>query len=297
MRTDVAFESCGLTCRGWLYRPDDAAADAPAILMSHGFSAVKEQGLDGFARAFCAAGFVVLAFDYRFLGASDGEPRGRIIPTEQHDDNRAALAWLSAQPGVDAGRIGIWGSSYSGGHALFMGAMDPRVKVVAAQVPAIQTAQSLIALAGREGFDGYLQLLADDHAARNAGGAGGEIPVVAPEGEPSVLATPDSYAWFNTSGAKDAPTWLNRTNLESVARLAEYAPAAFIDLISPKPLLVQAATNDTPIPIAQVRAAFARAGEPKKLVEFACGHFDLYPGEVFHEPALANALDWFRTYL
>ena len=297
MRSDITFESHGVTCHGWLYRPDSGASPAPTIVMSHGFSAVKEQGLDGFARGFCTAGFVVLAFDYRFLGTSDGAPRGRIVPQEQHDDNRAALAWLSAQAGVDPGRIGIWGSSYSGGHALFMGAMDPRVKVVVAQVPAIHTAQSLIAMVGREGFNGYLDLLAQDHAARNAGQGGGDIPVVAPEGEPSVLATPDSYAWFTSSGAKDAPTWLNSTSLESVARLAEYWPAAFIDLISPKPLLIQAASQDTLIPIDQVRGAFARAGEPKKLVEYAGGHFDLYPGEPFHEPALAEATDWFKTYL
>jgi dienelactone hydrolase len=297
MRTDVSFESHGITCRGWLYKPEGGAGAAPAILMSHGFSAVKEQGLDGFARGFRDAGFVVLAFDYRFLGASDGTPRGRIIPSEQHDDNRAALAWLSKQPGVDPTRIGIWGSSYSGGHALFMGAMDPRIKVVVAQVPAIHTAQSLIAMAGREGFNGYLDLLAQDHETRNAGQPGGEIPVVAPEGEPSVLATADSYAWFQSSGARDAPNWLNSTSLESVARLAEYWPAAFIDLISPKPLLIQAASQDTLIPIDQVRAAFARAGEPKKMVEFAGGHFDLYPGEPFHEPALANAVGWFTTHL
>jgi fermentation-respiration switch protein FrsA (DUF1100 family) len=175
--------------------------------------------------------------------------------------------------------------------------MDPRVKVVVAQVPAIHTATSLIAMAGREGFDGYLQLLADDHDARNAGQPGGDIPVVAPEGEPSVLATPDSYAWFMSSGAKDSPNWLNRTSLESVARLAEYWPAAFIDLISPKPLLVQAAKTDTLIPIDQVRGAFARAGEPKKLVEYDGGHFDLYPGETCHEAALAEATAWFKAHL
>jgi len=297
MRSDIAFESLGETCRGWLYRPEGAPQNAPAIVMSHGFSAVKEQGLDGFARGFRDAGFVVLAFDYRFLGSSSGSPRGRIIPHEQHDDNRAALAWLSVQPGVDPARIGIWGSSYSGGHALFLGAMDPRAKVVVAQVPAIHTAQSLISMVGREGFNGYLELLAQDHAARNAGQPGAEIPVVAPEGEPSVLTTADSYAWFSASGAKDAPTWLNHTSLESVARLAEYWPAAFIDLISPKPLLIQAASQDTLIPIEQVRAAFARAGEPKKLEEYPGGHFDLYPGEPFHEPALASATGWFKKYL
>jgi hypothetical protein len=175
--------------------------------------------------------------------------------------------------------------------------MDPRVKVVVAQVPAIHTAQSLIAMVGREGFAGYLDLLAQDHAARNAGQPGGAIPVVAPVGEPSVLATADSYAWFSTSGAKDAPNWLNSTSLESVARLAEYWPAAFIDLISPKPLLVLAARGDTLISIDQVRAAFARAGEPKKLVEFDGGHFDLYPGETGHEQALAEATGWFKAHL
>jgi fermentation-respiration switch protein FrsA (DUF1100 family) len=297
MGSDVTFTSAGATCRGWLYRPQGAAAKAPAIVMSHGFSAVKEQGLDAFARRFAAEGFVVIAFDYRFLGASDGEPRGRIIPQEQHDDLRAALGWISAQPFVDPARIGMWGSSYSGGHALFMGAIDPRVKVIAAQVPAICTAHSLISLAGREGFTGLLGMLADDHAQRNTGRPSTQVPVVAPEGELSVLSTPDSYAWFKDSAKSGAPNWLNQTDLESVARLAEYNPAGLIDLISPKPLLIQAATNDSLIPIAQVRAAFARAGEPKRFIEFPGGHFDVYPGTPFFDQAADNATAWFKKHL
>jgi fermentation-respiration switch protein FrsA (DUF1100 family) len=297
MRTDISFLSSGQVCRGWLYRPDNAAARAPAIVMSHGFSAVKEQGLDGFARRFAADGSVVLAFDYRFLGASSGEPRGRIVPQEQHDDLRAALDWLAVQPFVDAGRIGMWGSSYSGGHSLFMGAVDPRVKVIAVQVPAICTAHSLISLVGRDGFIGLLGMLADDHAQRNAGKPSGQVPVVAPEGELSVLSTPDSYAWFKDSAKSGAPNWLNHTDLESVARLAEYNPAGIIDLIAPKPLLIQAAVSDSLIPIGQVRAAFARAGEPKKLVEFDGGHFDVYPGTRFFEQAADNAAQWFKEHL
>lgn len=298
MRSDVSFQSGGLTCRGWLYRPAaGGAANAPAIVMSHGFSAVKEQGLDGFARGFCAAGFVVLAFDHRFLGASDGEPRGRIIPQIQHDDSRAAIDWISRQDGVDANRIGIWGSSYSGGHALFLGALDPRIKVVVAQVPAIGGARSMLAMGGREGLDGFLAMLAADHAARNTGAPPMQIPIVAPDGQPSVLSTPDSWAWFVSSGARDAPNWVNATGLESVARLVEYIPAAFIDLIAPKPLLMQAATHDSLIPIDQVREAFAQAGEPKRLVEYDGGHFDLYPGSPRHEAALADATGWFVAHL
>lgn len=296
MRKDIAFQSGGLTLRGWFYEPAAGSGKAPAVVMSHGFSAVKEHGLDAFARAFNEAGFAVVAFDHRHLGASDGAERGRIVPQEQHDDQRAALDWISAQPGVDRDRIGLWGSSYSGGHALFMGAMDPRVKAVVAQVPAIDIARSLIALAGKEGFHAYLSLLAADHAARNAGQPGGRIPVVAREGEPSVLSTPDSYAWF-TAAKTDAPNWVETTTLESVARMAEYQPAAFIDLIAPKPLLIIASKTDSLIPIEQVRAAFARAGEPKKLVEIDGGHFDLYPGMPHHGRAVQEATLWFKSAL
>src|SRR5262245_61390016 len=154
MRTDVSFQSHGATCRGWYY--PQTSRPAPAIVMSHGFSAVKEQHLDGFARRFQAGGFAVLAFDYRCLGASDGEPRGRIVPADQHDDLRAALTWLTARPEIDAARIGMWGTSYSGGHALVLGALDPRVRVVVAQVPAIDATASMIALAGHDGFRSML---------------------------------------------------------------------------------------------------------------------------------------------
>lgn len=294
-RSDIAFSSHGTMCRGWFYRPS-ASGNAPAIVMSHGFSAVKEQGLAEFAEGFCAAGFAVLVFDHRHLGTSDGDERGRIVASEQHEDTRAALTWVSEQPGIDASRIGLWGTSYSGGHALFVGALDPRVKAVVAQVPALDVARSLIGLAGRAGFDGYLALLADDQAKRNRGEPSGKIPVIAAFGEPSVLATSDSFEWFRNS-AKVTPTWTPTTTLESVARMAEYQPASFIDLISPKPLLMIAAENDTLIPIAQVRSAFARAGEPKKLIEMPCGHFDFYPGQPHHDLAVRAAADWFRTHL
>ena len=296
MREDVGFTSSGLTLRGWLYRPDGAVGATPAIVMSHGFSAVKEQGLASFAERFVAAGFTVLAFDHRHLGASDGAERGRVVFQEQHDDTRAALTWLGQQSGVDSERIGLWGSSYSGGHAVALGAVDPRVKVVVAQVPALDLVGTLMFVVGREGFLGLLGALVDDHARRNAGEPSAPIPVVGPAGEPSVLPRPDAYEWF-VSTVPDAPNWLNQTTLESVARAVEYKPAAFIDLIAPKPLLIVAAIHDSLIPIEQVRDAFARAGEPKKLIEFDCQHCEVYPGRSHHQAAADAAAQWFTTHL
>jgi dienelactone hydrolase len=111
--------------------------------MSHGVTAVIEQHLAGYAERFAREGYAVLVFDYRYLGLSDGEPRGQAIPHLQHEDIRAALSFVGAQPGIDASRIALWGTSFSGGHALFVGALDPRVKTVVVQVPALNIPHSL----------------------------------------------------------------------------------------------------------------------------------------------------------
>lgn len=296
MRTDIEFISAGVTCRGWLYRPDGAAGPAPAIVMSHGFSATRHMGLAPFAERFRGAGFAVLVFDYRCLGDSEGAERGRIIAQEQHDDLRAAIDFIQAQPGIDPARIGLWGTSYSGGHALFVGSLDARIKAIVAQVPALAVARSLIGFVGPEGFAAYLAAFAADLTGRNAGRPSAQVPVVAPEGQPSVFPSPEARDWFATSAPGPEAGWVNHTTLESLARMAEYTPAAFIDLAA-KPLLLLAAEHDGIIPVAQVHEVFARAQEPKELEIYPCGHFGLYPGRPFHEAAAERAAEWFGRWL
>jgi len=292
MRSDIEFPSGGLTCRGWYYRPEGEGRH-PAVLMSPGFSAVKEQKLANFAERFAAEGFAVVVFDYRHLGASDGSPRGRIIPQLQHDDLRAALDFMLKTPEIDPARIGLWGSAYSGGHALWVGALDPRVKAIVAQVPAIGIARSLLMMYGRPEFDSLLVSLAAEHAARNAGVDDRTMPVVSQDGR-AFLPTSDSFVWFTAAAA--ALNWKNQVTMESVARAIEYMPAAFIELIAPKPLLIQAAERDALIPIGDVRTAFARAREPKKLEVYDCGHYDLYDGPL-HQTAQQAQVDWWRQTL
>src|SRR2546425_5918346 len=136
-RTDVEFNAEGTILRRWLYLPDGAADRVPGVVMAHGLSAVKEMYLDAFAEVFAAAGLAVLVFDNRNFGASDGEPRQEIDPWVQVRDYRHAITYAGTLPEVDAARIGIWGSSYSGGHVLVVAAIDRRVKAVVSQVPLI----------------------------------------------------------------------------------------------------------------------------------------------------------------
>lgn len=187
-RTNISFESEEVIYRDWYYRPVGVTGNFSAIVMSHGYSTVKEQGLAGFAEAFCDAGFIVLAFDYRFLGESDGNPRGRIVPQKQHDDIRAALVWIFVQEGVDTQRIGLWGTSNLGGHAVYIGALDPRLKLIVVQVLVVEnTATVMHEVMAREDSSVFLEYLIEDHTICNEDGSSGEVPIVTPEGELCML--------------------------------------------------------------------------------------------------------------
>ncbi len=297
MRENVTFTSEGMSCAGWLYVPDELdGGRAPAVVMAHGFSAVKEMYLANFAEKFVEAGLVVLVFDYRYFGDSEGEPRGRLIPSEQREDYRNAISWISQRPEVDPERIGVWGSSYSGGHVLHLGAFDRRIKAVVAQVPLVDGWANATRLMRPDVFDEFQKVLAGDRAARYAGEVGASVPVVAPEGEPSALPTPESYEWFTSTAETIAHNWRNQVSLESMEAFLEYSPAASIHRISPTPLLMVVAGNDTLTPTDLAIAAYERALEPKSLVITSGKHFDAYT-----EPGLSEAappaVEWFRRHL
>ena len=211
MRQDIEFAAeDGVTLRGWLYLPDDAHGHVPGIVMCHGFSAVKEMYLDKYGQLFADSGMAALVYDNRNLGASDGEPRQEIDPWQQIRDYRDAISFARGLPEVDGDRIGIWGSSYSGAHALVVGAIDRRVKCVTAQVPLISGWQNARRLVRADLFAPTREMFDADREARFRGEPPAMIPVVAPEGEPCALPTPDSYEWFTTSGAERAPSSVHR---------------------------------------------------------------------------------------
>jgi predicted acyl esterase len=133
-RLNITFPADGgVHLSGWLYVP---AGDGPfpAITMAHGYGGTIYHGLDPFARAFADAGFLVLVHDHRGFGHSGGEPRQDINPWQQIEDWRRAISFLEAHPCVDPSRIGLWGTSYAGGHAFVLGATDRRLKAIVSQV-------------------------------------------------------------------------------------------------------------------------------------------------------------------
>ena len=296
MREDIEFTSKGLSCRGWLYMPDGLTEGqrAPAIVMAHGLAGVKEMNLASFAERFAAAGFVTLAFDYRCWGESEGEPRSQIFPLEMVEDYRNGITWLSNRPQVDPRRIGVWGTSYSGGLVLYVGTFDKRVKAVVAQVPSALNPESRRAL-DPERWDRVGKLLIEDRTERYKTGAVKYMKVVSPEDEPCLLPGQEAYEEYMAL-TKTAPTWRNEVTLESIEKMREFDPVSLIHLMAPTALLLIPGEKDSLIPMEAVRATYERAHEPKAISVLPITHFEAYI-EPWLSKAADLAIEWFQMHL
>ena len=296
-KSTVTFTSEGLQCVGWLYMPAHASEQqVPAIVMAHGFSLVKEAYLDRYAEIFCQGGFAVLVFDYRNFGESDSYLAQHLEPYEQIKDYRNAISWISTLPEIDVNKIGIWGTSYSGGHVLHIGAVDRRVKAIVAQVPTINGRKGAERKMGRKKFEQFLHNLTNYRTERYVTGTRKMYPVVSEDGV-AAQPHPDAYKWFTETAKTNAPSWKNEITLESMEHYVEYNPASFIEFISPTPLMMIAAMDDGITPPDLIIEVFEeQAQEPKKLLKLPGGHFDVYNGSTF-EQASKESLKWFQQHL
>jgi uncharacterized protein len=297
MRKNIAIKTeDGITLRGWHYLPEQARGAVPTIVMAHGFSAVKEMYLDKFAEGFAAAGLASVVFDNRNFGASEGEPRQEIDPWRQVRDYREAITYAETLPETDRNRIGIWGSSYSGGHVLVVGAIDRRVKCVVSQVPLASGHRTIQRLVRADMIAQMQAMFAEDRRNRFEGKPPTMVPVVGEDPmAPSALPTPDSWKWFTETGRSRAPGWRNEVTLRTLEMLSEYEPATYIANISPTPLLMVVALQDHLAVADLALAAYERALEPKRLVTLPGGHFEAYV-EAF-DAASGAATEWFRSHL
>jgi uncharacterized protein len=294
-RIDVEFYATDRTrLAAWLFRPPNNASLLPAVTMSHGFSATRYHGIERMAKAIAAAGFVVLLHDHRNFGDSGGVPRQDIDPWVQIDDWRQAISFLESLPGVDPDRIGVWGTSYSGGHAIVLGATDRRLKAIVSQVPTIDGYASSLRRIPPQAIHAVEQLFIDDSRTQQWG----EPPLK----QRLVDLDPTVPALYRTQDTADfllqplpRGIWSNEITVQSVRRARMYEPGRWIDRISPTPLLMIVARNDTTAPTDLALSAYERALEPKSLVIIRGGHYAPYL-EAFQDAADA-AVQWFSRHL
>jgi fermentation-respiration switch protein FrsA (DUF1100 family) len=284
----------GVELSAWLYLPDARTDKLAGITMAHGYAGTKYHGIEPTAELFVKAGFAVLLHDHRGFGDSGGDPRQDVNPWQQITDWRRAISYLQDRPEVDENRIGLWGTSYAGGHAIVLGATDRRVKAVVAQVPTIDGHAAGQRRVPPERVAGLEALFAADERAQLRGEAPAYQTIVSSDaGENSSYRSDESVAFFLQPVPEGV--WENKVTLRSTRWARMYHPGLFIDRVSPTPLMMVVAERDTTAATDLALRAYEQALQPKALVMVKGGHYDPYVAQL--EAAIEPVIDWFREYL
>lgn len=295
-RDDIEFKSEGTTCRGWHYWPE-GEGKKPCIVIGHGFAGTHECRLDAYAARFAAAGFHAFVFDYRHFGASDGEPRQLISVPRQQADWKAAIATARALPGVDAQKIGLWGSSYSGGHVVHMAVSDGGIGAISAQCPMLD-AERTFAMVNEYAGPKQLRRLALEGLKDVIGSWIGlkprMIPAVSEPGTLGVMTTPESkpgYLAITPSGFRN----------EVCARFFITGEGSKNDAIKIAdklncPVLVQICDRDSLVSNEGCIEFAKKTNGLAEVKHYPAGHFDIYIGEMF-EKSIADEIDFFTRHL
>ena len=292
MSQPVSFYSEGTRLSGDLFLPDALAPGEKraGILLCHGYTGVRNLYLPDTAKALTDAGYVVLTFDYKGWGDSDG-PKSRLAPYGRVLDSQAALTFLGAQPMVDAGRLGIYGTSYGGATVVWTAAIDPRVKAVVSVVGvghgrrwmrSVRHPDEFADLLARAEADRIRRVMTgtSEFADRNA--------VLLPDRQSAELAA---------AARRGNPAAVGEIPLEYIDDTLGFHPEWIVDKIAPRPVLFITSDDDRLVPPEESEALYARAGEPKKLVTLkGWGHYEVYTGEAFRQ-VIEPTLDWYRTHL
>ena len=288
----VSFYSEGTRLAGDLFLPDGLGANEQraGIVLCHGYTGVRNLYLPDTAKMLTGAGYVVLTFDYKGWGDSDG-PKSRLAPYGRVLDSQAALTFLGAQAVVDADRLGLYGTSYGGATVVWTAAVDPRVKAV---VSVVGIGHGGRWMRGVRRPDEYADLLARSEADRIRRVMTGESEFA----DRNAVLLPDRQsAELATAARAGNPAAVGEVPLEYIDDTLGFHPEWIVDRIAPRPVLFITSDDDRLVPAEQSEALFARAGEPKKLVVLrGVGHYEVYAGEAFRQ-VIEPTLAWYEQYL
>lgn len=280
----------GVALYGKMFFPKSFSARPkwPAVVVGHGINAISI-GIEKYAARFAERGLVAMAIDYRSYGFSSSDvslleadtttdertiwerdARVQLKRTNLNNfcetaDFRAAVSFLQGEPGIDAERIGIWGSSNGGSVVIMVASQDVRVKAVVSQVAGV----------GNRPAAGPVAIpppMLEDSIRRARTGQGAEV---------------DGGFSFRTK----IDMWSNQVN-------REFRPGSVIERIPESTKILSIiAEHDELIPAGGAPdAAKAFKGTWQVVVVPFLTHFQMYSGTAF-EVGSTLAADWFLKYL
>ena len=292
MKRAVEFYSEGFKLAGDIYVPDGlpSGEQRAAVLLCHGYTGVKDLYLPDNAKTLNDAGYVVMTFDYKGWGESEGT-RSRLAPYSRVADVQAAMTYLGMQPEADAGRIGLYGTSYGGATVSWTGAVDQRAKCIVSVVGIGNGARWMSRV---RRVDEWFDLQERSKEDREKRASTGESEYV----DRSEILLPDRQsAELAAAARRNNPAAVGTIPLEYVDDTIGFNPEWIVDKISPRPILFITSDNDRLVLPEESEQLYAHAGDPKKLVVLkGYGHYEVYSEPAFSE-VMAATLEWYGVYL
>jgi dienelactone hydrolase len=278
LRADIA---------AWLWHPEGATG---AVVLGHGLSAVHDQRLPAYAERFAAAGLAALVFDYRHFGSSGGEPRQLFDLETQLDDWRIVLEHARGLPGVK--RVGLFGSSFGGGHAITLATEVPGLSAVVAQCPMTDGFKASL-LAPKKTAAKLTKLALQDQLGARFGRAPKLVKAVGHPGEVALMAAPDAVPGFASITPPDS-VWVNAISARAGLEILRYRPGANATGIK-CPILVCVCDQDS---LVDVKASdkVAHDAPQGEVAHYPIGHFEIYTGEWF-ERAVSRQAEFLARHL
>jgi dipeptidyl aminopeptidase/acylaminoacyl peptidase len=292
MKRAVEFYSEGFKLVGDVYVPDGlpSGEQRAAVLLCHGYTGVKDLYLPDNAKTLNDAGYVVMTFDYKGWGESEGT-RSRLAPYSRVADVQAAMTYLSIQPEADADRIGLYGTSYGGATVSWTGAVDQRAKCIVSVVGIGHGARWMSRV---RRVDEWFDLKERSKEDREKRATTGQSEYV----DRSKILLPDRQSAELAAAARRLnPAAVGTIPLEYVDDTIGFNPEWIVDKISPRPILFITSEDDRLVLPEESEQLYAHAKEPKKLVVLkGYGHYEVYSEPAFSE-VMAATLEWYGEYL
>ena len=297
--SEETFVSEGVRCAVRVYRPaasDSAPSVRPVIVMGHGFGGVRALRLYSYAERFVADGYVVVVFDYRGFGESEGSPRQLLDVGMQHQDWRAALGFARSLPGVDPGRVVAWGTSFGGGHVITLAGKGEKLEAIIAQVPHV-SGPAAVRATGLAPSLRVIRLGIRDQIAALLGRAPVYVPAVGEPGSTAVMTTPDAVPGLTRQAEESGITeddYPYYVAARITLKIGFYSPARYASGVT-CPALIQIAADDAVTPRRVAESAAARMTQSSVHV-YDCGHFEPYVAPLF-DKVVSDQLNFLRAHV
>jgi len=277
IRQDIRIPAYGETIAAYLYRPE-SDGPVPCIVMAHGFTLTRDDGLGPYAEAFQRAGFAAIVFDYRRFGASTGEPRQVIDYKWEIADYHAVVKWARKLDGIDPDRIALWGTSFAGGMVVEAAATDPRIAAVVSQCPFADAIAATLAMPPTNVVRGSADAMLD-RARALVGGKPRYMPAVAAPGNYAMMSAPEAKPGFD-SMVDPKGLWRNEVAARILLQLsagqggAPLRPFKTAKKLTMPVLFCVCDADETTPPAPSIKASqLAPRGELRR---YPYGHFDIY---------------------